>query len=120
MKQLSFDHFFTILGNKQRVDIVQLLNKDGPMSVNVIAKKLSSEQSAVSHSLKRLLACHFVNVTQSGKERIYAINEDTMRPMFNLIERHVKKYCIKECNHSRNDTSSGAKTHTAKLKLTRV
>ena len=120
MKQLSFDHFFTVLGNKQRVRIVQLLNNGGPMSVNEIAKKLSSEQSAVSHSLKQLLACHFVTVTQSGKERVYAINEDTVQPMFNLIERHVKNYCFKECQHSRSDAAGGAKSQIAKFKLSRM
>jgi DNA-binding transcriptional ArsR family regulator len=99
MRYISFDHFFTVLGNKQRVKILQLLSKHGSMSVSDIADKLQAEQSAVSHSLRQLLACHFVAVSQSGKERIYAINEDTVQPMFSLIEQHVKKYCEKGCEH---------------------
>ncbi len=99
MRYLSFDHFFTVLGNKQRVKILQLLDRHGPMSVMSIAKRLQAEQSAVSHSLRQLLACHFVVVNQSGKERIYAINEDTVRPIFDLIEQHVKKNCAKDCGH---------------------
>lgn len=99
MKYLSFDHFFMILSNKQRVNILRLLSKRGPMSVSAISAKLQAEQSAVSHSLRQLLVCHFVTVNQSGKERIYTINEDTVRPIFDLIERHVKKYCVKGCNH---------------------
>ncbi|HEX5395053.1 MAG TPA: metalloregulator ArsR/SmtB family transcription factor [Candidatus Saccharimonadales bacterium] len=101
MKYLSFDHFFTILGNKQRVKILQLLRRHGPMSVLSIADKLQVEQSAVSHSLRQLLACHFVSVNKSGKERIYSINEDTVQPMFNLIEQHVKKNCVDGCTHWR-------------------
>lgn len=89
------------MGNKQRVNILQLLSKNGPMSVTAITTELRGEQSAVSHSLSQLLACHFVNVNRSGKERIYAINEDTVHPIFDLIERHVKKYCVKECEHSK-------------------
>lgn len=99
MNYPSFDHFFTTLGNKQRVRILQLLVKNGSLSVTAIAEGLKIEQSAVSHSLKQLLLCHFVTVKQDGKERIYTINEDTVKPLFEQIEKHVEKYCIKGCNH---------------------
>ena len=100
MRDISFDHFFTVMGNKQRVKILQLLNGHGSMSVTAITAELMGEQSAVSHSLRQLLACHFVSVERSGKERIYAINDDTVHPIFDLIEQHVKKYCARECEHS--------------------
>lgn len=87
------------LGNKQRVHILQLLMKRGPMSVTAISDVLELEQSAASHSLKQLLLCHFVTVEQDGKERIYTINEDTVKPLFEQIERHVEKYCAKGCEH---------------------
>jgi DNA-binding transcriptional ArsR family regulator len=87
------------LGNKQRVRILQLLFKKGPLSVTKIAETLHIEQSAASHNLKQLLLCHFVTVTQDGKERIYALNKDTVKPLFEEIERHVKKYCVKGCEH---------------------
>ncbi len=99
MKYISFDHFFTTLGNKQRVRILQLLTKEGPLSVTSIAQTLKIEQSTVSHSLKQLLLCHFVTVQREGKERIYGINEETVKPLFEGIERHVKKYCAKGCDH---------------------
>lgn len=87
------------LGNKQRVRILQLLNEGGPKSVSAIASALKLEQSAVSHSLKQLLLCHFVTVRQDGKERIYSINEDTVKPLFDQIDRHVRTYCVKGCEH---------------------
>lgn len=87
------------LGNKQRVRILQYLTNAGPKSVTEIADRLKIEQSAASHSLKQLLLCHFVTVEQDGKERIYAINEDTVKPLFEQIGRHVKKYCLKSCEH---------------------
>jgi len=100
MKYPSFDHFFMTLGNKQRVRTLQLLNIEGPQSVSAIAKALNAEQSAVSHSLKHLLQCHFVTVKQEGKERIYSINEDTVAPLFKQIRKHVEKYCVEGCEHS--------------------
>jgi len=99
MNYPSFDHFFMVLGNKRRVRILQLLIKQGPMTVTAIAEKLQIEQSAASHCLKHLLQCHFVTVNQDGKERIYAINEDTVRPLFEQIEKHVQTYCVKGCEH---------------------
>lgn len=99
MNYTSFDHFFTTLGNKQRVRILQLLAGQRPMGVTAIAGALKVEQSAASHSLKQLLLCHFVTVKQDGKERIYTINQDTVKPLFEAIERHVKKYCVKGCEH---------------------
>lgn len=99
MKYVSFDDFFTVLGNKPRLRIVQLLGTSGPLNVSAISEELHMEQSAVSHNMKRLLRCHFVTVQQQGKERIYAINEDTILPLFELIDRHVRTYCYKDCHH---------------------
>lgn len=99
MKEVSLDHFFTALGNKQRVHILQLLTKHGPHSVLGIASELKAEQSAVSHNLRQLLICHFVTVNQNGKERIYAINKDTVEPIFKLIGKHISRYCVEQCSH---------------------
>jgi len=99
MININLDHFFTVLANKQRVRILQLLANDGPMNVSAISRNLPAEQSAVSHNLKKLLACHFVSMEQKGKERVYSINEDSAHPILNLIEKHVQKYCVKECVH---------------------
>ncbi len=95
----SFDDFFTVLGSKQRVKILQFLNREGKQSVSSISDKLEIEQSAVSHDMKRLLLCHFVEVERDGKERIYAINSETIQPLFNLIRKHVGAYCIDGCKH---------------------
>jgi DNA-binding transcriptional ArsR family regulator len=99
MSYTSFDHFFTVLSNRQRVRILQLLNTEGARSVSEIATALKIEQSAVSHGLKHLLACHFVTVRQKGKERIYAVNEDTVKPLLEQIEKHVRTYCVEGCKH---------------------
>lgn len=111
MSFISFDDFFSVLGNKQRVRILQLLISRGPSSVNDISRQLDIEQSAVSHHVRRLLLCHFVTVTPEGKERIYAINEETVKPLFVLIEKHVKQYCVKGCVHWEPLNSTKEKKH---------
>jgi DNA-binding transcriptional ArsR family regulator len=99
MNHVSLDHFFATLSNKQRVRILQLLADDGEQAVSAIAEALGAEQSAVSHNLKQLLTCHFVTYRAEGKERIYSINEDTVAPLLDLIYSHVKRYCVKGCDH---------------------
>lgn len=99
MMYTSFDDFFTVLGNKQRVKIIQYLDKEGSKSVSEISQRLAMEQSAVSHNMKRLLLCHFVEVKREGKERRYTVNEDTIRPLLVLIDKHVRNYCVEKCNH---------------------
>lgn len=98
-KYAILDDFFTVLSNRQRVRVLQLLGAEGPQNVGQISEKLGIQQSAVSHCMQRLRACHFVEVEQRGKERVYAINHDTVQPLFDLIEKHVRKYCAKECSH---------------------
>jgi ArsR family transcriptional regulator len=99
MKYVVFDDFFAVLGNKQRVRILQYLNHAGSRSVSEICDALQIEQSAASHNLKRLSGCHFVEVKAQGKERFYSINTETVQPLFKLIDKHVRSYCIKGCNH---------------------
>lgn len=99
MKYVIFDDFFAVLANKQRVRILQYLNETGTSSVTAISEALEIEQSAVSHCMKRLLGCHFVEVEQQGKERLYCINSVTVKPLFKLIDQHVRSYCIKGCAH---------------------
>lgn len=88
-----------VLSNRQRVRILQLLGNEGSLNVGQISEKLGIQQSAVSHCMQRLRACHFVEARQSGKERIYSINHDTVEPLFNLIDEHVRKYCARGCEH---------------------
>lgn len=99
MKYVVFDDFFAVLGNKQRVRILQYLNHAGSQSVSDICTALNLEQSAVSHNMKRLSDCHFVEMEPHGKERRYSINTVTVQPLFALIDQHVRSYCSKGCNH---------------------
>jgi DNA-binding transcriptional ArsR family regulator len=67
------------------------------MNVTEICNCLNQEQSRVSHNLKCMADCHFLTVKKKGKQRIYSLNKETILPLLNLVEKHVQKYCCKEC-----------------------
>lgn len=96
MRCTSFDNFFGNFANKTKLSVIKLL-KDRPLSVTEIAEKLNEEQSKISHSLRKLTECHIIKFEQKGKQRIYELNKETVIPMLELVEKHVRSYC-RECN----------------------
>lgn len=96
MKCKSYKVFFETISNKTRLSIIELLQKK-PMSVTDICEALKEEQSKVSHNLKKLTDCHFLDVEQKGKQRIYSLNKETIVPLLNLVTKHVEKFCDKSC-----------------------
>ena len=89
--------FFESIAPEMRVKILFTL-KNKAMSVNELAAFLDEEQSKISHNLKKLTQCRFVDVEKKGKQRIYSINKDTVLPLLKLVEKHVKNHCCKGCN----------------------
>ena len=96
MKCYSYDTFFEVISHKIRLRIIELL-RERPMCVSEICDRLSEEQSKVSHNLRKLTDCHFVNVRQDGKNRIYSLNSDTIMPIMNLVKNHVQRHCCNAC-----------------------
>ena len=96
MKCHSYNTFFETIANKTRLGIVEALMKK-PMSVTDICNELKQEQSKISHNLKCLTDCHFLDVKKQGKKRIYSLNKDTIVPLMRLVSKHIAKYCCKEC-----------------------
>jgi DNA-binding transcriptional ArsR family regulator len=52
------------------------------------------DQTAVSHDLARLKQCGFVKSEVEGKFRYYSLNEETIKPLMGLIDKHMSRYCI--------------------------
>jgi DNA-binding transcriptional ArsR family regulator len=90
----SFDSFFMNFANKTKLDIIFSLISS-PFNVTEIAKRVGEEQSKISHNLKKLSECNILTVEQKGKQRIYSLNKETVLPMLELVEKHVKNYCTK-------------------------
>lgn len=86
--------FFSNLSNQTRLATLQhLMSK--PMSVNELTSVLGQEQSMISHNLKPLLDCNFINLKKQGKKRIYSVNHETINGLFQIVENHAKNYCPK-------------------------
>jgi DNA-binding transcriptional ArsR family regulator len=87
----SWKHFASVLSNRTRFDIVTLLRREGEMSVSEICHRLGYEQSRISHNLKCLLNCGFVEVEQRGKNRIYRMSEIVSKILDDL-EDYMTEY----------------------------
>lgn len=87
--------FFSTLSNPTRLAILELL-REGSKNVTEISAALNQEQSKISHSLSPLIRCGFVSVERRWKERVFAINKETMEPIFKVVENHAQKYCPTE------------------------
>lgn len=88
--------FFETLGNHTRWEIVRLL-KRREMRATAIAERLGCEQSLVSHHLRRLERCGFLRCSPNGRERVYALNRESVMPLLTLVERHIEKFCQRVC-----------------------
>ena len=96
----AHDYFLATLSNRNRIRILNALLK-GPKNVTELTKAVRVDQSTTSNSLARLKECGFVTMKPKGKERIYAINKETIEPLMELINLHTTKYCI-DCIQNRN------------------
>ncbi len=82
---------FQAFSNEFRLGILNLL-RGGPRNVGEISDALGLEQTVVSHNLKCLVFCGLVTGTRIGKNRVYALNEDTVEPIVRLGDRHISDY----------------------------
>ena len=96
MKCPSYNIFFETISPRLRVRIIELLEKK-PMNVTEICKSLGEEQSKISHNLRKLTGCHFLDARREGKNRIYSLNKGTIVPLMDLVKKHVKQYCCESC-----------------------
>ncbi|MDD4467538.1 MAG: winged helix-turn-helix domain-containing protein [Candidatus ainarchaeum sp.] len=85
-----------VLGNEVRIGIIQLLMKK-ELTVLEICKKLNKEQSLISHSLKQLRECSFVDFKKEGKKNVYYLKseifQDKNKTLIEMFMEHSNKYC---------------------------
>jgi DNA-binding transcriptional ArsR family regulator len=104
--QVPYNKCFETISNELRVRILQAL-MDKPMSVTALSRKLSVEQSRLSHSMQMLKTCSYVDMEHKGKEHIYSLKE-TIRGglempsdkanIFTVVHRHAHTHCANGCN----------------------
>lgn len=89
----AYKLFFGTLISNHRLRIIAELRKR-PMNVSELIDKLKLEQTVISHNLRRLKRCGFVNIEKKGKCRIYSLNKDTIAPLMKIIDKHMGKFCV--------------------------
>ena len=98
---------FETLANELRVEILRELEKK-ESSVLDLAEKLKVEQSRLSHALKTLRDCNYVDFEVKGKERLYFLNQGVKKGLeessgksnlavFAFIDSHIEQHCQHEC-----------------------
>ncbi len=102
---------FETLASELRIKILDELKKE-PLSVEDISKRVGAERSTVSHSLKMLRDCSYVNVQKHGKMRVYSLKSNDFeavvvtRPanranVFHVINNHIECHCNNDCKKMR-------------------
>lgn len=95
MKQIRYYRFLNNLADPLRIRIIEcLIEKD--KNVSTISEELKEEQSKLSHSLSKMRRCNILNARKEGKKIIYSLNNQTIRPLFRIIDQHAKINCNKE------------------------
>jgi len=97
---LAYQLFFGSLANLSRLKIINTL-REGRKNVSELCNMTGFEQTMISHNLRRLERCGMVFVEQDGKHRYYSVNRETIKPLLDMIDAHMKKYCCKlidECH----------------------
>jgi DNA-binding transcriptional ArsR family regulator len=99
MKSASVPYHLCLetLGNELRVKIIESL-REKPKTVGELARELGAEQSRLSHSLRALRQCNFVESRVRGKERLYCLTKSFVKEMpksrniFEALEKHFQKF----------------------------
>lgn len=92
----EYKPFLRTLANGTRLAIIKCLQA-GEKPVSRIVKELRAPQPTVSYNLGILAECSFVSAKKVGKERIYALNTKTIKPLLKLVDIHVHCYCKPKC-----------------------
>jgi DNA-binding transcriptional ArsR family regulator len=97
---METDDFLKCVVDTNRRKIIDCL-KNKEKSVNEIVKKLSLEQSLVSHHLQRLRCCGVVTTKQNGKQILYRLADPEIYTLLKRVTELSKKIPLKTecCNH---------------------
>lgn len=107
----AYKLFFGTLFSGPRLKILNLLRKK-KKNVSKIMEELKMNQTSVSHNLSRLKQHGFVKSEINGKFRYYKINKETIKPLMEMIDKHMSQYCIHILREMKeNKLSVKHKTH---------
>lgn len=85
---IELEQIFKILGNRQRLTILALLQAR-PYTVSEIIAQLDMEQSAVSHQLKVLREAQLVTTQRQGRLVLYCLSDSHILILLDNALKHV-------------------------------
>lgn len=85
---IELEQIFKILGNKQRLKILELL-RERSYAVSEMIALLNMEQSAVSHQLKILREAELVKTQRHGREIVYCLSDSHILILLDNALKHV-------------------------------
>ncbi len=89
----AYKVFFRTFNSEIRIKIMNAL-REKKLNVQEISEKTKIEQTTISHNLRRLNHCGFVEKEIKGKYRYYSLNKKTIEPILNSINKHMSNHCI--------------------------
>ena len=90
----AYKLFFGTLFSESRLKIINTLRKGRKNVSEIVSDLKSNDRTIISHDLARLKLHGFVKSEIKGKYRYYELNNETITPLMNLIEKHMSEYCI--------------------------
>src|SRR5579862_1882978 len=77
---------FNAIAEPRRRQIIELLARRRGLAVGAIVLALKLRQSAVSKHLGVLREVGVVRVSKQGRQRVYELNADQLRPVFDWVK----------------------------------
>ncbi len=87
---LELAEFFKVFGDNTRLKILHCIEEE-EKSVNEIADEVGQSSSTVSHQLRVLRNKHLVRVRREGKLTYYNLDDNHIREIFRMGEKHLKE-----------------------------
>lgn len=89
-KEYQFDQIFKALGDKHRIQILNLL-LERERNAGELLEEVDVVQSTLSHHMKRLSDSGLVQVRKSGKWTYYSVSMETVRAAYDFLEQYLPK-----------------------------
>tara|TARA_B100000427_G_scaffold65888_1_gene52404 strand:- start:2910 stop:3185 length:276 start_codon:yes stop_codon:yes gene_type:complete len=82
----TYIKFFKALANEERIEIVQLLKKNGEMFAQDIERHFYLEQSTTSHHLNMLKKAGITKSRKDGRKVFYSIDSNSIKLIFDSFD----------------------------------
>jgi DNA-binding transcriptional ArsR family regulator len=83
---------FSAIAEPRRRQIIELLSRRRGLAVGAIVLTLGLPQPAVSKHLGVLRQAGLVSVTRQGQHRLYELNHDQLRPVYDWVKAFERQW----------------------------